>query len=203
MAQNPDTATPGEPVAAGIDKNNPYLKRVEDEESSHSTDDVNLLTAYTLISSHGLESAIGQMMAHYAEQVLPYTIVQLFNAYEKAIAGSNVAHQSFRQNLRGMIIFSYAWAYVMSRTNSLSIKDRSIYPSLAEISASDAGSELRLHLTKTAENRLESTLGLLLHSIDDAGRQHNYAQKQFFEGSLQLLYALANLHYGKGVDRVE
>jgi hypothetical protein len=179
---------------------NPYDEAIETEVDKVSNDDQNLLTAFTLIASHGLESAIGKMMAWYAERSLPYTIDQLFRAHERSSTSNHPQVQALRQNLRGMVIFAYAWAYVMARTNRLAVRDQEIYPYLAEISSTEPDSEERAHLTKTAENKLETTLGLILHSRDDAKKAGSRETALFFEGALLLCYAMSNLHFGRATE---
>jgi hypothetical protein len=186
------------PVATPAAENlNPYINKVEADDLPQSTEDENLSTAYVLLATTGLDSALGQMMAHHAEQALPQTQLQLFSAYESARTASNPVSHRFAYVLRGMLIFVYAWSYVMVRTKQLTVKDRSFYPAMLEISAAPAGSPERTALTLSAENRFETSLGLLLHGLEDAKHAGHDEQSAFFEGGLMALYALANLYYGK------
>jgi hypothetical protein len=187
------------PDPARVAPTNPYDARIEQSEEPIASDDANLLTAFTLLASHGLESAIGQMMAHYAEATLPQTLTQLFQAYERTAGVGNREVQALRQNLRGMIIFLYAWSYCMARTKQLSVRDQHIHTELLILSETQPDTEERSRLTKTAEQKLETTLGLLLHARDDAKKQHGTERVLFFEGALMILYALANTHFGKAV----
>jgi hypothetical protein len=175
---------------------NPYETQVEDETVPQSSEDVNLQTAFILLASHGLESNIGKMMAAYAERTLPYTIDQLFRAYTSSVEADDLRSQSFSRNIRGMVILAYAWSYVMARTQGLTVRDRMIYPALANLSMTAADTEERKILTASAENKLEATLGLLLQARHDATSNNRPEMVAFFDGCLQILYALANLHYG-------
>jgi hypothetical protein len=182
---------------------NPYDAKIESEDDLVDTDDNNLVTAYSLLSSWGFEHPVGQMMAYHAERILPYTIGQLFTALESTRGSNNVQVAELKESIRGMIAMAYAWAYVIAKTRRLGVKDRNIYPELAELSSTSMGSEERGRLTKSGENKLEVTLGLLLQAYDSAKRQGKQNLQLFYSGSLQMLYACSNEAFGKSQDYTE
>ena len=182
---------------------NPYTGAVQSEIETVSSDDQNLYTAFALLASWGFEHPIGQMMAWHAEQKLPHTIHQMFTALEKTRGSTDESVAKLKENIRGMISMTYAWAYVMSKTDSLSVKDEHVFEEIAKISDAQPESEARKRLTASAENKLESTVGLLLTARDSAIKESKTNLKLFYEGSLLSIFALSNLYYGKQAQFIE
>jgi hypothetical protein len=202
MAANPERGDANK-VISPIDAGNAYIDRVEDEEVQHSSEDENLSTAYVLIATMGFDNRVGQMMAHYSEEALPQTIKKLFLALESARKASNIESYELKEQLRGMIAMVYAWAYVMRRTSQLRVRDGDIYSELLALSATKPGTEERARLTASAENKMERSTGLILQAMDDVYKQGKQNLLLFYQGSLQMLYVLSNLTYGRGASYVE
>jgi hypothetical protein len=189
---------PGDPNAPATPSTNPYDAQIESEEVAPANDDQNLFTAYALLSTWGFEHPLGQMMASYAERKTPYTAHQLFIALDKTRESNKREVQQLKEQIRGMTAMLYAWSYVYARTKMLAVRDRDIYPAIAEISSSDPNSDDRSRLTASAENKLEHTLGVILQALNETSKLGKENLCLFYQGSLQMLYALSNVHYGKG-----
>jgi hypothetical protein len=199
----PDRQQKSATTNSGGDQKNPYDTQVESTAETVSNEDSNLYTAFALLASWGFEHPIGQMMAWHAEQKLPHTIHQMFTALERTRRSNKAEVSRLKENIRGMISMTYAWAYVMSKTGSLAVKDEHVYDGLIKLSATAADSEDRKRLTQSAENKLESTLGLLLTAHDTAVRESRENLQCFYIGAMQAVFALANEHFGKQATFVE
>jgi hypothetical protein len=209
MENNPEK--PGQKLPGD---DNPYLDKIEVEDSVVDTADTNLSTAFVLISTWGFSpdyfdktdkgkkaimfAEAGKVMAERSEARLPHTLSQLYKALAHSRESLNVPSQELVDQIRGMILMVYAWGYVIDRTTSLQVRDTSIYPSLAELSSTIPNSDERKKLTRSAENKLEQTTGLIIQAIDLAVRKNTKKIQLLMTGALQMLYALANVHYGIG-----
>ena len=162
-----------------------------------NTDDQNLLTSFLLLSTSGFDQPVGQMMAREAEAVMPYTLHKLHLARERARDNQNQTSSRMKEEFRGMTVMAYAWAFTMSRTGKLSVKDREVLNFLYQFSESTPDTPQRRRLTASAENKMESTLGTTMQALESAKSKGQENLRLFYNGSLMMLYALANAHYGQ------
>ena len=204
MERNPEGAQ-GDSVLP-IDQDNHYIKSkaVKDQGVERSSsDDENLITAYALLNARGFDHPLAQMMSTYAEESLPHTITRLFRALDSTRQSDKVSAQELKEQIRGMVMITYAWAYCMKRTGALALRDQSIYQEMLAVADAKPSTIERQRLTASAENKLEHTTGMLLQAINQAYNKGETNVQLFFQGSLMMLYALANCHFGRSAGYVE
>lgn len=169
------------------------------DEGGTSGEDENLTTVLGLLGTASFDTPLGKMFAIEAERIFPHTLKKLWVALDKARFNNNPTSSEMKERIRGMILATYCWAVVVSRTGQLGVRDSEILGAIFNIAGSSAGTDYRAMLTRTAETRLESSIGTILIAQDSATRKGNKGEALFYEGAALAVYGLANLHYGVGL----